>query len=62
MKDSNVVFLAHRNDNVKTHYIEYLTCKNCQNKTWIVIYDESGDGFPVMRVLVVILRVVNLDG
>ena len=46
---NNIVFLAHRNEQTKTHCIEYLTCKSCQNKTWIVIYDESGDGFPVMK-------------
>lgn len=41
----NVVFLAFRNDHTETDVIEHLTCNNCHNKTYTVIYDRTSQ-FP----------------
>ena len=41
-----VVFLAHRNDECKSTSTETLSCGNCNNKAWTVIYEAKGDGFP----------------
>jgi ribosomal protein S27E len=45
---SKVVFLAHRNENMDTEYTEYLACKNCRNKTYVVVYGKASE-FPSMR-------------
>jgi hypothetical protein len=47
--DNKVVFLAHRNDSIKTEVIENLSCRVCSNKTWAVVYDESRSSFPRMQ-------------
>lgn len=45
-----VVFLAHRNDSgADTTSLEVLACKTCKNKTWMAVYEASGNGFPRMR-------------
>jgi hypothetical protein len=46
MTTEKVVFLAHRNDALKTSISETLACGNCNNKAWTVVYEAKGDGFP----------------
>ena len=45
---SNVVFLAHRND-TPTDVEERLSCKNCQNKTYIAVWRDGIDSFPQLQ-------------
>jgi len=45
----DVVFLAHRNDSVNTDFVEFLSCKNCHNKSWLVVYEQEKSSFPRMK-------------
>lgn len=47
--EKKVIFLAHRNDNLKSEVVEVLSCGRCSNKTWLVKHGVRGSNFPFME-------------
>ena len=45
--NDKVGFLAHRNKEADTDYIEFLSCSHCKNKTYKVTYNKESE-FPLM--------------
>ncbi len=43
-----VVFLAYRNDELKTQTRDFMSCKHCSNKTFVLIYPAQ-EGFPLLQ-------------
>lgn len=49
MSKDKVVFLAFDNPNVKTtDALVVIACKNCGNKTWVIVID-SPNAFPLVK-------------
>lgn len=46
MSGDKVIWLAHRNDELRTSQKGTLACANCNNKAWTLLYEEKGAGFP----------------
>jgi hypothetical protein len=46
---NEVIHLAFRNPDVETSSQEVLSCGTCKNKTWVAVYEASGNGFPRLK-------------
>lgn len=46
---SKLIRLTSHNDAVETTSQEVLSCGTCKNKTWIAVYEATGEGFARMK-------------
>lgn len=49
MADDKVIFLAFDNPELKRGIITVVACKNCNNKTWVLVESDPGKDFPTLK-------------